>query len=840
METLNANILHDLLTRVEKPGRYVGGELNMIRKNPGETNLSLCLAYPDTYEVGMPFQGFQELYHLVNAHPHYAAERVYAPWTDMERVMREKEIPLFSLENQRPLADFDVLGFTLQYEMTYTNILNMMDLAGIPLFSRDRNEKFPLMIAGGSCAYNPEPLASFMDLFVIGDAEDLVIPLMDLILEGKKQGWSREYLLETLAGSDPAFYVPSVWDRKPYPIRRHIVKELRPEYYPEKPLIPLIEIAHDRFALEIQRGCTEGCRFCQAGMTYRPVRERAPEDLYQQTVQTLRNTGYEEMSLLSLSTSDYTGLEPAIRKMLPVIRSCHVSVSFPSLRLDSVNPELLDAALSGKRSGLTFAPEAGTERLRRVINKNIRDKQLFDAFLLALEKGWKTVKFYFMVGLPTETPEDLDGIVRLIRTLHDMSRPYGYIHINVTLSSFIPKPATPFQWEAQADPATLQARIDHVKQKLRIPGIKVMTRDPEYTLIEGILARGDRQVGDAIYRSWRKGSRFDAWSEYFDMDRWMEAFEESGISAETYLTPFDTQTLLPWEHISPGVSLTYLLKEKEKAYREEYTQDCRDGCTGCDVCDFTEIRMRTVDSGTVRTFTKAEDPIPFQPLPEPSSERYITRLEFSKTGLMRYLSHQDLFRLIHRSLNFLRLPVRFSEGFNPRPRISLGYPIPMGFEALSEYADITFNTPVDGLREKLNSIFPPGLRILKTQDVSKDTPSVMQATCYLDYEALFQEKVPIQKIKQTLDELAGMDQWLITRHHPKKGNKTIDLKPLVDNFTINETRPSIFVRFRVQETRTGRLDEFLHIIFKKEDLPPYEGRRLKAGLCTDETTDIKM
>ena len=444
-----------------------------------------------------------------------------------------------------------------------------------------------------------------------------------------------------------------------------------------------------------------------------------------------------------------------------------------------------------------------------------------------------------MVGLPTETLEDLDGIVRLIRELHDMSRAYGHININVTLSSFIPKPATPFQWEAQIDPANLQARIDHVKQKLRIPGIKVMTRDPDYTLIEGILARGDRHVGEAIYRSWQKGSRFDAWNEYFDINRWMEAFDESDISVETYLTPFDTSAPLPWGHINPGVSRSYLLREKEKAYREEYTQDCRNGCTGCDVCDFTEIRMRTVESGTVRAFTVSEEPLSVPPLPEQGSERYITRLEFSKTGLMRYLSHQDLFRLIHRTLNLLRLPVRFSEGFNPRPRISLGYPIPMGFEAFSEYADITFNTPVDGLREKLNSIFPPGLRILKTQDVSKDTPSVMKATCYLDYEALFSEKIPIQKINKTLDELARKDQWLVTRHHPKKGNKTIDLKPLVDNFTINETRRSIFVRFRVMESRTGRLDEFLHILFK-EDFPPYEGRRLKAGLSSDETADIKV
>ncbi|MDI6812896.1 MAG: TIGR03960 family B12-binding radical SAM protein [Desulfitobacteriaceae bacterium] len=591
------------LPKVLKPSRYLGAEWNSIHKDWDETDVHMVFAFPDVYEVGMSHLGTRILYHLVNSFPWFACERVFAPWVDMEEKMRARGIPLYALESFRPIRDFDVLGFTLQYEMSFSNILNMLDLAGIPLRTSERGQEDPWVIVGGPCAYNPEPLAPFIDFALLGESEEQLPEVLNLVAEQKKNPVSRrEFLLKV--AQVQGVYVPEFYQVDyqedgriagiiaepgvPKVVEKAIVKDLDAAFFPTNPIVPYMEIVHDRMMLEVMRGCSRGCRFCQAGMIYRPVRERSPETLLRQTEELVRSTGYEEISLTSLSSGDYSCIQPVVQEIIAKYSPERVGVSLPSLRIDSFDVKLAQEVQKVRKSGLTFAPEAGTQRLRDVINKGVTEENLMEATEAAFKAGWSSIKLYFMIGLPTETQEDLDGIAHLAKNVANLGNKLGRRNVNVTVStsSFVPKSHTPFQWEPQERQASLEAKQKYLKEKLRDRRIKYNYHDASTSFLEAVFAKGDRRLADVLEHAFRAGCRFDGWSEHFRYDVWMESFRELGIDPSFYAhRALDYDDVLAWDHLESGVKKRFLMQEHFQALQEARTLDCRlTDCTGCGVC----------------------------------------------------------------------------------------------------------------------------------------------------------------------------------------------------------------------------------------------------------------
>jgi len=757
--------------------------MGSIRKDAAD--LRIALAFPDVYEVGMSHLGLRILYHILNAVDGIAAERVYAPWPDREQQMREGDERLTTLETATPLADCDLIGFTLQYELSYSNILNMLRLADIPLFASQRDASSPLVIAGGPCAYNPEPLAPFFDAVLLGDGEEAMLEIADAVLQAKRAGESRPLLLERLARIE-GVYIPSFFEPSYNPdgtiagiatlaggrdrIRRRFLSNLDTAPFPTETVVPFMKTVHDRVAVEIARGCTRGCRFCQAGYVYRPLRERSPATILQVADEALRATGYDEISLLSLSTGDYSCVTPLLTELMARYAEDRVAVSLPSLRVGTLTEELIDEIKKVRKTGFTLAPEAGSERMRRVINKGITEADLLETAYNVYRAGWRSIKLYFMIGLPGETTEDVAQIAALARQVKDQAKRSGNPgEVNVSVSNFVPKAHTPFQWEAQISTAEILESQYLLHTELKKRKLRLKWHDAPLTFMEGVFARGDRRLAPVLVRAVELGCRFDGWGEHFSQERWLQAFADCGIQPEWYLRRRELDEVLPWDHLDCGVTRAFLLKERELALNEGATQDCRFGdCSVCGVCDFTAVTNRLSGANSLVPGRAERSADELQPAR--------MRLRFAKSGSMRYLSHLELITVFTRAVSRGNVPILFSQGFHPHPRFSFATATSVGVESMAEYMDmfVADGIPAAEVLRRLNAVLPEGLKILEAEQVDLKSPSISTLIDKTRYRITF-AGVAAEHLSEMGVQFMAHSQFVI--HRKKKGEvQSLDLR----------------------------------------------------------------
>ncbi len=836
-----------ILKSVSKPGRYAGGEYGQILKDKASVKARFAFCFPDTYEIGMSNLGVRLLYGALNEHDDIWCERVYDPWVDMQEEMRRHGLPLTALESGDPLSDFDFVAFTLQYEMSYTNVLNMLDLAKIPLRSCERGEDAPLIIGGGPCAYNPEPIADFFDLFNIGEGEDMLPAIVRLYIKMKDDGtYTRAGFLHEAAKTIPGVYVPSlykvtynengtikaytpIYDEIPRRITKQIIKDLDKVYFPDKVVMPYIETVHDRIMLEVYRGCIRGCRFCQAGMIYRPVREKSADVLNAQARKLYDTTGYEEISLSSLSISDYTALEPLCDKLLSWTDDNMVSLTLPSLRVDSFNKDLMRRIESVRSSSLTFAPEAGTQRLRNVINKNVREEDVMRAVSVAFDAKKNAVKLYFMNGLPTETLDDIEGIATLAEQVVDAyyknpnrnkARP---VTVTVSVSCFIPKPFTPFQWEAQDTIEMLAEKQEYLKAKIKSRHIRYQHHDAKVSRIEAVLARGDRRLSDALELACREGFCFDAWDEYFDYDKWISVFERTGIDPAFYANrAFGTDEILPWDIIDCGVSKEFFLREREKAYAESTTPNCRESCSACGANKLGGVRA--VCPGCKSASETVDVPLP--PLKEtpawtPLESFKTIRIKFCKVGDLQYISHLDLQRTVARILVRAKIPMWYTQGFNPHAKVTFGLPLSVGTESACEFIDLRVDKDITGaeVKELLNRELTDEMQVLDAYEPTSKFSDIAWAR----YDMVLRFAGADEVLAAQMQALYTTSPLTMIKKS-KSGEREVDLIPMIrEAMVTSPDRGVIRINAVLAAGNTEHLNPELVIKAAKERLGIFSG-----------------
>ncbi len=884
-----------ILPLVTKPNRYVGNESGIVRKDWDAVRARLLFCFPDVYDVGMSHTGTQILYHVVNRRPEWLLERAYAPWPDMERLMRERDVPLYALESGRAAREFDVIGFTLQSELTYTNVLTMLDLARIPLRQAARRDGDPLVLTGGPCASNPEPLAPFVDATLLGDGEDAIHEILEVVADHRETGGvkgeggtARERLLWRLATEVAGVYVPSLYEaqaygrsdvqaygespvasgpgtvrpydgtpvrpttgtprpldpRLPWPVRARTVPVLRPEDHPRRMLVPVGEVVHERLPVEVQRGCVRGCRFCQAGYLYRPARERGVEECVAIARDGIASSGHEEVSLLSLSTADHSQAEALVGRLSDELAGQGVSLSLPSLRADAFSVGLAEAVSRVRKSGFTFAPEAGSERLRRVINKGLREEDILAAVDRAMAAGWTGVKLYLMIGHPTETLADFEELARLVERIRAVLRRHGGRRkVSLAFSPFVPKAHTPFQWERQDAEEETRAKLRWIRERLRGQGVEIRHHAPEETAIEGLVSRGGRRTADLIEGAWRKGARFDGWSERLDFAAWRAALEELGGTLEDGFRERAEDEELPWEIVSYGIPRGWFLKERRRAYEAAETPECKTvRCSACGVCDFEALRNllappvpgravvqaygRTESqqgtgtagraagtAGTGEVTVRPYDGTPVRPAPKPPATTI--RLRYAKRRPLRFTSHLELMGEVDRVLRRAGVRVLYSEGFSARPRVSAGAPLATGWASESEWLDLevagAWDAPrLEGLLGDLNRHAAAGMVFRAAGVLTGKGPSLMAAVERSSYRATF----PHPPFAWSFGDLdAGCRAFLARGEAPyarvRHGRTTqVDLRPLVHELAALDER-TVVLEVRTASDGSAKPTEIL-------------------------------